>query len=362
MSLLKYSHSKSIIFIFRKLNQTPNKVRSNMTSPIQTNNTDMRITNPTERYTWAAYFILIILSSLIGDTLILIATIKYKAIKLHKVIVTIMQHMAVCDILTAIAATFGPVSMIADREVLGKVPCYLSTYIVYLTFPTSFLLISAITTTKMWLVKYPLHCAAWSTRRSHVICLACWLFAATVDVAMVIVDKDNITFSYKGYKCDYHFSAEIWKWLRPVLTIFTSLLPNIVAVIATFLLLVEARKVAKRGKGTLRWQGMTTVILTAVFYCLSIVPFSVYLIGGPFVTQEPTGWFHLQFYRSAWSILILSVVSNFYIYLLTVTSFREFILQKFSKATLGISVKRFDSEDSVYKFDLPKARVFQMGE
>ncbi|KAL5261484.1 hypothetical protein ACHWQZ_G007261 [Mnemiopsis leidyi] len=334
----------------------------NMTPPIYSNNSTMRITNPIERYTWATYFILIITLSLIGDTLILIASSsKYKAIQLHKVIVTIMQHMAVCDILTALAALYGPVAMIADGEVLGKVACYLSTFIVYLSFPTSFLLISAITTTKMWLVKYPLHCSGWSTRRSHVICVACWLFAATVDVAMVIVDKDDISFKYKGYKCDYHFSARIWKWLRPVLTIFTSLLPSIVAVIATLMLLLEARKVAKRGRGTLRWQGMTTVILTAVFYCLSIFPFSVYLIAGPHVTQEPTGWFHLQFYRCAWSILILSVVSNFYIYLLTVTSFRDFVLRRFPKATLGIFVKKFNAENSVYKFDSPKSRVFQMG-
>ena len=43
------------------------------------------------RYTWAGYFLFVIISSLIGDTTILIASIRYKAFKLHKVTVTIIQ-------------------------------------------------------------------------------------------------------------------------------------------------------------------------------------------------------------------------------------------------------------------------------
>ena len=54
------------------------------------------------RYIWSGYFLLVITSSLIGDTIILIASIKYKAFKLHKMIVTIFQHIAVCDLLSAV--------------------------------------------------------------------------------------------------------------------------------------------------------------------------------------------------------------------------------------------------------------------
>ena len=318
------------------------------------NYSEIRITNTAERYTWASYFILVVLSSIIGDSLILLATIKYKAIKLHKVIVTIIQHMAVCDILTSLAATFGPISMIADGHVLGQFVCYLSTYTVYLTLPASFLLISAITTSKMMLLKYPLRGGAWSSRRSHLICAACWLCAATVDMSLLLVDSDDIYFGYKAYKCDYNFTADIWKWLRPVLSIFTSLLPNIVVVVTTLMLLVEARKVAKRGRGSLRWQGTITVILTAVIYCVSILPFTLYLIAGPHVIEEPPGAFHLQFYRCAWSILMLSVLSNFYIYLLTITSFRRFLFSKLPRLTAkGVSINiPCDSEYSFYKYDV----------
>ena len=40
--------------------------------------------------------------SLSGDSIILLATIKYRAIKQHKVVIAVMQHMAVCDLLQTI--------------------------------------------------------------------------------------------------------------------------------------------------------------------------------------------------------------------------------------------------------------------
>ena len=96
-----------------------------------------------------------------------------------------------------------------------------------------------------------------------------------------------------------------------------------------------------------------TVILTAVIYCLSILPFTLYLIAGPHLTEDPPGMFHLHFYRCAWSILMLSVVSNFYIYLLTITSFRQFIFYMFSRVARGVTMRRADSDSYIYKYELP---------
>ena len=68
------------------------------------NSTKFGIKNDTERYLWASWFVFVFLSSLLGDSLILIASIKYKAFNLHKMIVTFIQHIAVSDLLHSIGS------------------------------------------------------------------------------------------------------------------------------------------------------------------------------------------------------------------------------------------------------------------
>ena len=64
--------------------------------------TKFGIKNDTERYLWAGWLAFVVVSSLLGDSLILIASIKYNAFNLHKMIVTFIQHIAVCDLLQSV--------------------------------------------------------------------------------------------------------------------------------------------------------------------------------------------------------------------------------------------------------------------
>ena len=54
-----------------------------------------------ERYFWAANHLFVLLSSLIGDNLILYASFQEDALKLNKFIVSVLQHIAVSDLLLA---------------------------------------------------------------------------------------------------------------------------------------------------------------------------------------------------------------------------------------------------------------------
>ena len=54
------------------------------------NETLYGIKSDTVRYTWAGYFIFIFTSSLLGNTTILIASIKYRVFKLHRVFIVII--------------------------------------------------------------------------------------------------------------------------------------------------------------------------------------------------------------------------------------------------------------------------------
>ena len=84
------------------------------------NRTEFGIQNDALRYTWAAYNIFILLSSFIGDTTILVASIKYRALKVHKLIVVIVQQIAVCDLLMSAVFVFPRVvSLIVNKWVFG---------------------------------------------------------------------------------------------------------------------------------------------------------------------------------------------------------------------------------------------------
>ena len=60
-----------------------------------TNYSDIKfgLHNNAERYTWAAYQLFVLLSSLIGDTLILAASFQKDAFKINKLIITVIQHI-----------------------------------------------------------------------------------------------------------------------------------------------------------------------------------------------------------------------------------------------------------------------------
>ena len=91
------------------------------------NTTQYKIDDLTERQILIGYRGLLTVSSLIGDSLILVGSLRYNAIKLHKIIVIFVQHMAVADLLlTVFGIVPGAVSLAANDWILGDVLCYLS--------------------------------------------------------------------------------------------------------------------------------------------------------------------------------------------------------------------------------------------
>jgi hypothetical protein len=271
------------------------------------------------------------LSSLIGDTVILIASIKYKAFKLHKSIVVIIQHIAVCDLMTSVCYVFPKfVQLIANGNILGNLMCYLTVYIGYYLNVVSIYLICNMTTSKSLLLKYPLQFGTTTLKRAHLSCVACWLAALILPGMFLMVDMADISFSYRGYLCNYGFSAEIWHNLMPIFSVLSGVLPTFLVAATTVYLLILAKQVARRGRESLKWQGIMTTVLTATVYCLSILPYAACELGRPFLEADydKNSFFFVYLFRTGISLLSLNTVSNFYIYSLTVASFRGFVWSK----------------------------------
>ena len=75
-----------------------------------------------------------------------------------------------------------------------------------------------------------------------------------------------------------------------------------------------------------------TVVLTAAVYCVSFLPITVYFVAEPFADKghEP-GLFYVEFYRFVISVVLVNVLANFFVYSLTVTSFRNFLKTQFQQ-------------------------------
>ena len=141
------------------------------------------------RYAWAWYRLFVAVSSLIGDTTILIASIKYRAFKLHKLNIVPIQQIAFCDLMVSLSNVLPNfVSVACNEWVLGNFLCGLTSYANYYFYVTGTLLICNMTSSKVLLMKYPLQVGTISEKKAHILCIVCWIVAMTIPVVFLLVD------------------------------------------------------------------------------------------------------------------------------------------------------------------------------
>ena len=300
--------------------------------PNYNNITVYGIKSPTVRYSWASYLILIIASSIIGDTLILIASIKYRAVKLHRALVLIIQHMVVCDLILSVLDIFPKlVFVLKDRWEFGHFACVMSPHIRHCLNLTNILLNCAITCSKLMLLRYPLRFGSIDRTVVRCICISCWLVALIWPAIFLFSDIkfNDVEISYRGYSCEFEFTSVTWKWLGPVFGLFFGLIPLTTVTATTICLLKRAKNVVRRDRKTLKWQGIVTTILTAAVFIISYLPYQVYRAGQFFTASyKSNSFFHVGYFRLTNSFLYLSTSCNFYICYFTVHSFRNFLWSK----------------------------------
>ena len=303
---------------------------------------EFRIHSPWRRNFLATYQLFVVLSSLIGDTLILLASRNRDSFRLNKVLVTIMQHIAICDISVSIAHILpGAISLIADAWVLGDALCYLKAYLTLYFYPANMSLICVLIASKFLLLRKPLRARNWSRKRAQVICIVVWTFFFVYPILMFTLGKDDVSFDYRTYTCEYGYNSYTWKKIQSPMFMMSALVPNTVMIMTTVPTLkyfVKARKSAKRAKNNTPWQGALTIALTAIVYCLSTMPATVYYVGSSFVHEKNRGFNIL--YRYGIFLGMLNITSNFFIYALTIKTFRRYLLSKIEKMSTTISRKR----------------------
>ena len=272
------------------------------------------------------------LSSLTGDSLILAASFKSNAFKINKLIVTVIQHIAVSDLAFSIFHVLPvAISLLANSWMFGNFICFVTVYASYLAYSAGLIYIAILTAIKFLILKYPLRITNWSIRRVHQVCSSIWALCLIWPVLMIAVDRDDVQFDYRPYKCGYKHTAEIWRILWPTLGSIFSFAPNVVIVstsIPTLKYLAAARKSAKQVKGSVPRQGALAVALTAIVYTIASLPYVVYQVAVQFVQYDCSARMITKVYQITSYMLSINTMANFYIYALTIRTFRRYLFSK----------------------------------
>ena len=294
-----------------------------------TNYTLFGLEDDVVRYVWAGWTLIVLLSSVLGDTIILVATIKYRAIKLHDITVMFIQHIAVCDLVLSVTYIFpGLVSLLTDKWVLGVIFCNITAYSSHFFFPVGCFLVCGMTTGKLLLLHCPLKARIWSSSQAHKVCTGIWLFCLTLPITQYLFAKDDAVFDLRKYNCTYGFFADVWRWLKPISFLVMGSVPSVTIIVATGLLFKKAREITK---ATLRWRGSITLILVATAYSVAILPYNLWGLIASFLEKDTVSSHQLEWYRFSCTLLSINVMANFFIYSLTVRSFRTFLNDMSSK-------------------------------
>ena len=298
------------------------------------NYTQFGMKNVTERYAYAVWSIFVVICSLLGDTTILVASIKYKAFKLNKIVLTFIQHMAACDLLNSMASLLPTaVSVICNGGGSSRTLNLVRFLFFYHVNTASPAFVAAMTLTKLLVLRYPLRARSWLKRRAHKVCAGIWLASFYAPAVHLLVDKDDVIFDYRLYQCTYMYTKSVWKVLLPAIALTALVVPNVTIIVSTVLLLKKAKRAVKGAQKSLRWQGIMTVVLTVTVYSVSYLPMTVYFIAEPLVEKDQSvpGPFFIEFYRVAGSVTNCNILANFFVYCLTVNSF-------YSRGRQGLSV------------------------
>ena len=289
-----------------------------------------------ERSVLIIWSTLVFLTSIIGDSII-IATLssqESRTIKSNKIIMTVMQHLAVVDLLSAIFNVFPRIpALITDTWVMGNFLGHVENQAGRICYTVTALLTCWMTMFKLASLKFPLRTICWSKHKGHKICALLWVVAMVINapmtMGMLLTIADTLYFGYLWFGCSYdRNSPKAPNWLGSYYLIchgLVTIVPFLILLTTSVLILVTAKKTAERHQGKVRREGVLTVLLTVTVFLVSLLPY--------FVTSvfKSVGVMDKTVYRATYFLSFLNTMANFFIYLLSVSSFREFLKAKLLK-------------------------------
>ena len=268
---------------------------SRMTDNTTQNATLITGLSEAEKYLLLSWTTLFLIISIPGNILILVASLKYQAIKLDKYSVIFIQNMAIIDVTYAtVDCILLASSIIANGWVFGDMLCSLRPVVMPILRATSIFFITALNVAKLTTLLDPFGARLRTNRSGYRIAGALWSI-----MAIVVALTELLIFLISGMLWLGKYDAELfvcklstdsWSWyffVAYLLTIACVVVPLIIVIVTTVWLM---RFVQERG---IQRQTVVTLVTISAVFVLSYTP----LLLSPLLKRIASGTYAV-YYRS----------------------------------------------------------------
>ena len=279
--------------------------------------------DPTDamRYFLIFWSLLNFLLSLSGNTLVLVSSIKYHAIKLDEVSVILIRYLAVADLMNCVPKSLTSVlGLILKRWVLGSFLCASSMIIHSITAIVSMFLICALNVNKTMSLKFPLQSRLKTKKQGRIIAVCVWVFAVISTVLCGVLTKMTFIFRRNIMNCGDMAEYQI---IKEVVFAAYSIIPVVFIVSTTLWLL----RFVQKARG-LNVKGSMTLLSVSIVFIVSWGPYGVYYCIMSISSdnfKRNNAVFLAGFETIGTYITFVNFSSNPLVYYLSVSSFNKFV-------------------------------------
>ena len=217
-----------------------------------------------------------LLLSIGGSIIILIGSMKCKAIKLNIISTTLINHIAVADIGFALFVN-GPclLALLLKKWAFGDTHCKVTELLAQFLCFADFNMICAFAISKLLCLLHPLK--AWSRKQARIVALILWFLAAVPSIEHAMFLKTGLqTYSNFTYGDVYHCTlvtdddSNKVAWVDKVLSVIMMVVPSFLMGGAAIWMLAIVKKVQG-----LHRQAVFTVVLVTLVYFITCLPIGI---------------------------------------------------------------------------------------
>ena len=287
------------------------------------------------RYVMLIWTCTAVIISLVGNTTVLVASIKYNAIKLDKISIVLLRNLSAADILYTFYTILLLPLLSQQRDVYGDPFCWVSTAFGYFLAFVDITLICLLNIAKLTTLLYPFDARLRSARTGHIIACTVWLVVSCASTALALynnlMNEMPFVLDSATYKCSSNVEPDAGSFVAAAFVVVFGITPTLIIAVSSAWLLHFVHKV--RG---LRMEGVVTVLLVSFVFFVSYVPYSVYEVVRKFMTarSKNTAWF-LLFRKFVVYFVYVNYAGNPVVYFVSVRSFREFVMDIFWRLWKG---------------------------
>ena len=282
------------------------------------------------RFVIVIWLVLSVVVTLAGNIAVLIATLKYNAIKFERILVILITNIAAVDIIHVVTITIPTIwSVCSDQDmvkeffettIFGKITCFYVAHFQFWLTEASTIMICALSVTKLFCLRYPLNVSVRSARYGYIIVVFSWV-PYLPRLAAVLAEKSQLR--YGSWRDAFKCLIDGNKLTRDV-DLICGLLSIIFPAFMTSISTVWLMQFAWRKVG-LQKQIIIAYISISIIFILTFLPYGAFIIWDSIGLTPQTKDASDFLWLTAASFRELMSFSNPIIYYFSCAGFKNFV-------------------------------------